>query len=173
MKSPILNFIINTSLLFMGSGMAFSGFLIQFNYHMGHDDGIDVNYMVYTLNYSEWSDIHKIAIILFSILMIFHTILHLKWYKTVITKKLYAKNKQLIILSVFFILSAITGYIAWLIQLTGSQDITRKAIIEIHDKIVIILFVYLILHVTKRLKWFINSFYKLRNNHTAHISSYK
>jgi len=146
---------INLALLFSGSLMAFSGLLIQIVYHMGNHGGVGTNNTTLGINYSGWSDIHKISIIFVSIFMIFHTILHWKWYKTILRKKRFDWNKQVITLSVVFILTAITGYIPWLIQLTGGLDITRKIFIEIHDKLALIFFVYLILHIVKRLKWFI------------------
>jgi len=146
---------INLALLFSGSLMAFSGLLIQIVYHMGNQGGVGTNNTTLGINYSGWSDIHKISIIFVSIFMIFHTILHWKWYKTILRKKRFDWNKQVITLSVVFILTAITGYIPWLIQLTGGLDITRKIFIEIHDKLALIFFVYLILHIVKRLKWFI------------------
>jgi hypothetical protein len=81
--------------------------------------------------------------------------LHWKWYKTVIKKRLVAKNIQVLTLSMLFVLVAITGFIPWFIDLLKGDEILRKAFIEIHDKFAIILSVYLILHVIKRLKWFL------------------
>jgi hypothetical protein len=162
MKSPVLRFVINLGLLLFGSVMAFSGLLIQFSYHMGNHGGIDTNNMVLGINYSGWSEIHKAAIIMVSVLMIFHIIQHWEWYKTIVKKHLVTKNLQAITLSIIFIFVAITGYIAWLIRLAEGDDTTRKGFIEIHDKLALILFVYLILHISKRLKWFMTSLYKLR-----------
>lgn len=162
MKNSIFKFINNLVLLFSGSVIAFSGLLIQFNYHIGNHGEININQTVLGINYFGWSDIHKISIIFFSIFMIVHIIQHWKWYKTIIRKSLIAKNIQVITLSVVFILAATTGYIPWLVNLTGGDDSTRKAFIEIHDKIVLILLVYLILHVIKRLKWFITTFDKMK-----------
>ena len=150
MKNPISGFIINSGLLLFGSVMAFSGLLIQFNYHMGNHGDIDMNAVVSGISYGGWSDIHLISIILVSILMVYHFILHWKWYKTIVKKNLIAKNKQVIALTIIFILAAITGYASWLNKLTGGEDITSKAFIEIHDKIAILLFVFLILHVVKK-----------------------
>jgi hypothetical protein len=161
MKNPISVLIINLGLLFFGSAMAFSGFLIQFYYHMGHHGDINSNNVVLGTDYSGWSAIHKISILIVSFIMIFHFILHWKWYKTVVKKKLISKNNQVIILTILFILVAITGYIPWFIKLTGGQEIACKAVIEIHDKLAIIFFVYLILHITKRLKWYFVTFIKL------------
>jgi len=162
MKSFALRFAINLGLLLFGSVMAFSGLLIQFSYHMGNHGGIDTNKMVLGMNYSGWSEIHKATIIIVSVFMIFHIIQHWKLYTTIIKKHLVKKNIQAITLSVIFIFVAITGYIPWLIRLAGGDDPTRKNFIEIHDKLALILFAYLILHISKRLKWFISSFYKLK-----------
>jgi hypothetical protein len=173
MKNPISGFLINLGLLLFGSAMAFSGLMIQFNYHMGFHVETYTNDLVLGINYIGWSDIHKISIIFISMFMIFHTILHWKWYKTIIKKNLITKNKQVIVLSIIFIFVAITGYIPWLIKLTGGEDTTRKVFIEIHDKLALILFIYLVLHVAKRLKWFIITFKKLKiikDKNTAHIA---
>jgi len=150
--------IVNIGLLFFGLAMSVSGFLIQFRYHMGHNS-------VSEIGYNNWSDIHKISIICISILITFHISMHRKWYKAIIIKNLVAKNRLQIILSLVFILAAITGYIPWIIDLSGGSEIARKFFIEIHDKITIILFVLLTLHLTKKLKWYINAFDKLKNEH--------
>jgi hypothetical protein len=172
MKRQALSFAINLGLLFLGFIMAFSGLLIQIKYHMGHHGGIDINNSVLGISYYDWSDIHKISIIFISIFMIFHFVLHWKWYKTIIKKNLITKNIQVITLTIVFILVAITGYIPWLIKLMGGEEITRKTFIEIHDKLALILFMYLILHIIKRLKWFITTFDKLKNKHSTqhHLS---
>lgn len=166
MKNRVLQFMINSVLMLFGSLMTFSGFLIQFNYHMGHHNETDMNNTVMGFNYFGWSDIHKVCVILISIFMFFHIMLHWKWYKTVIKKKLFAKNKQTITLSLVFIPVVLTGYMAWLIKLTGGQEISRIIFIEIHDKIVIILFIFLILHVSKRYKWFFTTSDKLTHKYS-------
>jgi hypothetical protein len=162
-KNPMVSFLINFGLLLFGSAMVFSGFLIQISYHMGHHGEIDTNKFVLGINYFNWSDLHKISIILVSIGMVFHIILHWKWYKTVVQKKkLVVKNRQAIILTAIFILVAITGYISWFIKLSGGTELSRKFFIEIHDKITLVLLVYLILHVRKRFKWYFTTFKKVK-----------
>jgi hypothetical protein len=94
--------------------------------------------------------------------MIYHIILHWKWYKAVITKNLIAKNKLIITLSIVFLLVAITGYLPWLIKLSGGNDSLRIVFIEIHDKIALIFLINLILHVSSRTRWFITTFDKLK-----------
>ena len=162
MRNSILSFISNLGLLFSASVMAFSGLLIQFNYHMGNHEGIVISSTVFGINYFGWSGIHKISIIFFSIFMIFHIIIHWKWYKIIVKKNLFAKNRQVITLSIVFILVAITGYIPWFIKLIGGDTMIHKIFIEIHDKLALILLVYLILHIRKRLKWFITTIEKLK-----------
>jgi ferredoxin len=163
-KNPHKRLIINAGSFFSGFLAVFSGFLIQVSYHMGQHGTIDVNKMVLDVNYSGWTDIHKISILLLSVFMTFHIVQHWTWYKTVIKKKLIAKNKQVIILSTVFIFVAITGYIPWIIDLTINNQTTRKFFLEIHDKLTIILFVFLILHVTKRLRWFVTTINRIGNN---------
>jgi hypothetical protein len=162
-KNPISSFLINLGLLLFGSAMVFSGVLIQIVYHMGHHGGIDTNRLVLGLNYFNWSDIHKYSIVLVSLGMVFHIILHWKWYTTVIRKrKLFFKNQQAIILTIVFILVAVTGYISWVIKLSGGSELNRKFFMEIHDKITWVLLVYLIFHVTKRFKWYFTTYKKVK-----------
>lgn len=168
MKSSSFSLKINLGLLFFGFIMAFSGLLIQICYHIGNQEGIHNYDTVIGINYSGWSLVHKISIIIFSIFMIYHVVLHWKWFKTVVKKRLISKNKQVITLSIIFILVAISGYIPWLIKLIGGETPMRKAFIEIHDKITLILTVFLLLHISKRMKWFITTFNKLKIKSTAH-----
>jgi hypothetical protein len=156
MKNKIVRLINGIGLLFAGSAMAFSGFLIQLKYHIGHHNAIEkATNAVLGINYLGWSSLHKISIIIFSMLMIFHLAHHLKWYTTIIRKKLIAKNKLMVALTAVFIFVAITGYIPWFINLSGGSDLARKAFIEVHDKFVFILSLFLIIHSAKKIKWFI------------------
>ncbi|MBN1663914.1 MAG: DUF4405 domain-containing protein [Deltaproteobacteria bacterium] len=163
-KNPSFPFLINLGLLVFGAAMIFSGLLIQIGYHMGHHGEIDAGHLVFGLNYFTWSLIHKMAIVIISIAMVFHIVLHGKWYQTVLRKKeLFFKNQQVIVLTIVSILAAITGYLAWFINLSGGTEFSRKFYIEIHDKIALILMVYLIFHVAKRFTWFLTAFGKIRS----------
>jgi ferredoxin len=160
-------FIVNSGLLFFGIAMSLSGFVIQLKYHMGHNSGLESDNSVLGIGYYNWTNIHKTSIIIFSFLMTLHFFIHWKWYKTIIIRKLAQINRLQIILSIVFILVAITGYIPWIINLSGGSDIVRKSFIEIHDKIAILLFVLLTLHLTTRLKWYITTLDKLKNKHST------
>jgi|WetSurMetagenome_2_1015567.scaffolds.fasta_scaffold96254_2 NAD-dependent dihydropyrimidine dehydrogenase PreA subunit len=175
------NFLINNLLLISGLMIIFSGLALQIGFHMGsHDEhlsgthgmqfesmqyeqlrGIDTSKIVCGLNYSDWSTTHKSVIVFFSLLMIYHTYIHWKWYKGVITKHLIGKNKQVIILSVLYLLVAVTGLVPWFIDLSGGTNIFRMLFIEIHDKLTFILIVYFVLHFIKRAKWFSKTYAKL------------
>jgi|WetSurMetagenome_2_1015567.scaffolds.fasta_scaffold115883_3 NAD-dependent dihydropyrimidine dehydrogenase PreA subunit len=176
-------FIINNLILIFGVLMAFSGLTLQIGFHMGgtgehhskrHEifpqsmtyeqvREIDPGKIVCGFNYSGWSAIHKISIICFSLLMVFHIYAHWKWYKGVITKHLINKNIMVITLSILFILAAITGLVPWFIDLSGSKSSLRLGFIEVHDKLTLILIVYLILHMVRKNKWFVSTYAKLRS----------
>jgi len=155
MGKHLNRFIIIHGLLISGLFAAFSGLLIQIEYHLGNHGNITINDHVFGISYSGWSNIHKVSIVMLSLLMIFHISQHWKWYKVVIKKRLITKNIQALTLSVIFILVVITGLTPWFIDLMNGDVMLHKAFIEIHDKLAIILSVYLILHVIKRLKWFL------------------
>jgi hypothetical protein len=167
MEKNINRFIINLVLSIFGITTVFSGILIQVKYHMGNHGNIAINDYAFGINYHGWSAIHKISIVALSLLMIYHVYHHRKWYKVVITKKLITKNQQVLILSLLFVLVAITGLIPWFIDLLKGDEILRKVFIEIHDKLAIILSVYLILHIIRRLKWFLTTFGKMINKHST------
>jgi len=64
------------------------------------------------------------------------------------------KNLQVIILTVLFILVALTGLIPWFIDLSGTINGFRVGLIEIHDKLTLVLIIFLVLHFVKRSKWY-------------------
>ncbi|MCX8055970.1 MAG: hypothetical protein N3A67_09940, partial [Ignavibacteria bacterium] len=65
-----------------------------------------------------------------------------------------------------FVLVAITGLTPWFIDLLKGNELLRKVFIEIHDKLAIILVVYLILHVIRRMKWFFTTFDTIKNKYS-------
>jgi len=161
MKNPLLSFAVNLWLLFSGLITVFSGILLQIKYHINHIGAGVSNVHVFGIGYNGWSAIHKTSIIVFSLFMILHIYLHWKWYKAIINKRLFVKNKQVLSLTIIFLLVAFTGFIPWIIDLMGGGNTERKTFIEIHDKLAILLSVYLILHITKRFKWFLLTWKKL------------
>jgi 2-oxoglutarate ferredoxin oxidoreductase subunit delta len=179
-RHTFVSFMINNLLLAAGLLLALSGMVLQIGFHAGaHERGADVIHsgvvqyeevrkinpdkIVCGFNYSGWSALHKWAVVFFSLLIIYHIYTHWRWYKGVISKHLIGKNVQVITLSVLFLLAAVTGIIPWLIDLYGGPVGVRIALIEIHDKLTLLLIIYFILHVIKRSKWYAAAYAKLKN----------
>ena len=95
--------------------------------------------------------VHKYAIFFFSLFMLYHIYAHWKWYKAVIIRHLIGKNIQVTILSILFLLVALTGLIPWFIDLSGSTSLLRMLFIELHDKFALVLIIFIILHLVKKL----------------------
>jgi len=181
-KRTLNSFLVNILLLVSGLVMIFSGLVLQLGFHMGgpgehqagvHEiqsqsmqyeqvRGIDTDKIVCWFTFPVWSAIHRFVIVLFSLLMIYHIYAYWKWYKQVVAKRLIHKNIQMITLSVLFLFVAITGFIPWFIYLSGSVSSLRIVFIEIHDKLALVLIIFLILHIVKRAKWFVTSYKKLK-----------
>lgn len=173
MKYSINRFLVNSLLLVFGVVSAFSGLLIQVKYHMGSNgDPATMNgSAALGLNYNEWAVVHKITIVVFTLLVIYHLIHHWKWYKGVFLKRRFAKNQQVLIFSILFVLVAITGFIPWFIDLSDGNQFLRKLVMEIHDKLALILTVYLVLHIKKRMKWFQAALNSIQSNSKVTFSN--
>jgi hypothetical protein len=153
----------NLGLLVAGAAMTFTGLLIQFKFHMGHHGGSNANAVVLGLDHSGWSSAHRIAIVAVSVFVIIHIGLHWHWYGTVLKKRLFSKNRLAVTLTIVFALVAITGYVPWLAGLAGASPAVRRGFVEVHDKLALVLFACLFLHVAKRSAWFVHAFKKLKN----------
>lgn len=143
---------LNLSLILFGLVSIYSGFVLMIDFHMGSHGTINQIQTHFSLSYSSWALTHKIGILIFSSLLAIHLILNHKFYSIILRKRLFKKNKQIIILSTLFIIVAISGYLPWLMSLRSESNIIRKILIEIHDKFSIIFSIYLILHVVMRIK---------------------
>lgn len=168
--NDINRFLVNLGLFIGGFASAFSGILIQVVYHIGNHGNIAINDSVFNINYYGWTVVHKISIVVLSLLMIHHIYQHRRWYKTVIVKKLFKKNQQVLIFSLLFVLVAITGLTPWFIDLLNGDEMQRKVFIEIHDKMALILTIYFILHILKRFKWYFTTFEKIKNKNRSEHS---
>lgn len=165
MGKDVSRLIVNLGLLILGVSSVFSGILIQVKYHLGNHGNISISDFVFGINYQGWSVVHKISIVLLSLFMICHIYQHWRWYNAITAKRLFIKNQQVLILSLLFVLVAITGFTPWFIDLFNGNEIQRKLFIEIHDKLAVLLSIYLLLHLLKRLKWYFTTFDKIKNKH--------
>jgi hypothetical protein len=162
MPSQLSRLATNLGLLLTAAAVSFSGSVIQLGYHMGHHGGIDMARRVCGLSYAGWSTTHKAAIVLLSVLVAVHVVHHWKWYTAVVRKRTYGKNKTATVLTILFVVTAVTGYIPWLVDWAAGSQAARKAFIEVHDKITWFLLVYFVLHAVQRFKWFLDALRRMR-----------
>lgn len=151
-------FAINLGLLVTGLATIFTGFLIQVRYHMGHMGQIAEQEQVLGFDYHDWSNLHKAAIVVLSVLILFHFAQHRKWYTQVFRIRLTSRSTQVLILTVLFVLVAASGLIPWFIDLAEGSSRLRKVFIEFHDKLTILLTIFLLWHIIKRLNWYFRVF---------------
>lgn len=143
---------VNIGLFVSGLAAIFSGLTIQGEFHMGNHGHVAGTHTVCGMGYEWWTDFHKVSIVVLSLLMIYHLWGHWKWYKLVLQKGLWAKNRQVLILSVLFFLVALTGFVPWFIDSVNGDHGVRMVLIEIHDKLTIVFSIFLILHIIRRFK---------------------
>ena len=131
--------VLNYSMFISGLITVISGIMLQIGYHIGNPSlSIKQTKQLWHLHYNSWQNIHIIAALLFLILCGVHIFIHKKIYKIIFQRGLYKRNWQVIILSFLFIISVLTALSPW-------------NMIEIHDKVSILLIVFLVLHLAKRL----------------------
>ena len=160
-KNIIKSLVVNISLIIFACIMALSGLIIQFNYHIGHHGEIDKNIKALGLDYTNWANLHKISIVFVLTFLGFHIYKNINWFKSILKKGLKKGNKQTFWLSIIFVITAITGILPWIIDTANSDYIFRKLLIEIHDKIALILTILLLIHILQRIKRIVLSFKKL------------
>ncbi len=147
-------------LLMTGTASVVSGFILQLGFHVGRTargHGQDPflatthhNTSLWGLTQPNWSTIHKVAIVLFLVLTTFHVIKHAMWYRKALSSKPVPQKRQTLVLSVVFVLVALTGLIPWWLDICGYSQEMRFILIELHDKLTLVLTAYLVLHILKR-----------------------
>ncbi len=146
--------VLNYGLLVCGAAACLTGVMMQIGYHIGvADRAAVVHKQVWGLNYAQWQASHEITATLFFVLSLIHIYKHRKWYKGVIERRVFKRNRELLLFSVLFCLSAILGFLPWLISCKDEQ-LLRHTLIEIHDKISIVLLIFIVLHIVKRWRCF-------------------
>lgn len=137
----------NISLLVFGVLMTVSGLYIQIRYHMQGGG---------TLGLSQWTFIHKWSALIFTLLIVAHIALHLKWFEIILEKHLFKQNRITIILAITMLVVAILGFLPWFLTLFPSQIDLRNTLIEIHDKIGLFFIIIMFGHIIKRCRWYLN-----------------
>jgi len=175
-RKTLVKFLINNLLIVSGLIMVFSGCIMQVGFHMGgHTENIqgatyvesraiDPDRVVCGLTYNGWSHTHKGFIVIFTLLLLHHLYTHWNWYKGVLGKGLIRKNWLTLTLCLLFLIVAVTGLVPWFIDLAGGSTAARTGFIEIHDKLTLLLILFLILHVIKKTPWYRATFAKIAKN---------
>ena len=109
--------LLNYSLLITGLGTCLSGVMMQIGYHIGVNDRDAITHIRHWgMDYSQWQISHQAVASLFFVLCGLHVYLHRRWYKGVIAKRLYKRNKELITFTILFTLSAVLVFAPWSIS---------------------------------------------------------
>lgn len=156
-----IQFFINLSNCFSLSILIITGLVLQFEYHMYHKPEL---HFVFGFNKFSWLLLHKISSIISLIGIIVHCIIHWKFIST-ITKKIFTKKQKsefLISYSLFiiFIPTALTAISSWIFY--KYSDNTRLLLMEIHDKIALVLIVLSLIHVILRFGRMVKIYQKLK-----------
>lgn len=158
MNNVRLKFTVNALLLLMGLVVTVSGLVMQVEYHMGR---LPIAQSVWGMEHGQWSGVHKFSAVVFMLLVAYHVWVHWKWYEVVFSKGLFRKNSQILVFSLLMALVSLLGLVPWLVDLLGGNQVARDTLIEIHDKLAIVFAIYIILHLFKRMKWYIKTLSKL------------
>jgi cation transport ATPase len=132
--------------------LSFSGLLMQMNYHMGHHPE---SLLCMGMNKEGWLWLHKIVSLLFVVLAGYHIYQRRKWLLRFLKRNKNQQKQKVktnsLWLSLLFVPASITAFISWFILTDPHSD---KALIEIHDKLGILITVFLIIHLLQHRRWF-------------------
>ena len=142
-------FLLNLSLCVTGILSAGSGFLLQFIYHMGHGR-TTLEDLVWDRPYAFWSMFHKLTSLFFVILIAIHLKWNWKWIKRVVTSRSFQKHREVFVFTAVFGMAAVFGFTAWMVSDLAHTPGLRECIVEVHDKITLVMFVFLCTHIWKR-----------------------
>lgn len=174
-------FIINNLLLLMAIATIVTGVTIQTAFHMGSHQpshhgrtetmtsnlsyetqrGFDSMKEVWGISYHGWSLLHKVSIVALSLLMVLHFYYHWDWYRNLFRQRKASRTIQPLILTILFLIVALTGIIPWIIDSTGGSASLRFMLIEIHDKVTLLLILFLLFHMLQKIQWFSSASRKL------------
>lgn len=155
-KSDI-NFYTGLFIFFPFIFLAFSGLLIAIYYHAG---GYLEQATVLGVNRSGWLYFHKLTAVISLLGITVHLFLHTGWIKMLLKKKILGSTKSTKITVLLFIALfavSLTGIFCWLF-LPAHVHLEKYKIIEIHEKIGIILTVLFIFHFINHWRWMVRKF---------------
>jgi hypothetical protein len=138
---------INVSLLVAGTASLVSGFLIQVSYHMNHR--VSAGRTVWGWDYPTWALFHQISSAALLAFAAWHLYLNRRPLLAIL-KRNGAWRRQGPILFATFAAAITTALSAWAAAVGFDHHLAERALVEIHDKVVIPMSVLLALHVWQR-----------------------
>ena len=135
---------INLIALLISLLMIISGGYIQLRFHINMLPSQSI------LTYEMWRLIHVISSVLFTVFFIYHIFMHKKWYKTVLCKRLFKRNRVSVLLTLLMIFSSISGFVPFIIGYMNEASEYRIHLIEIHDKVAVLFLILLTGHILRR-----------------------
>ncbi|MCP4540015.1 MAG: DUF4405 domain-containing protein [Chloroflexi bacterium] len=160
MRKKVVNYYVDVAILIIFVALAYTGMLLQIVYHMKEHSS---DFLVMSLNRSNWLVIHKILSIASSLGIGLHIILHLDWFKAVIKKRLFMKRsfkkKISFYLLIVYSISTVVSFVSWFFNnsLMGYNPTLRHTLVEIHDSISIVLVMMFCGHLIKSSRWLLNT----------------
>lgn len=141
---------IDLALAITGLYFSLSGLLIQLRYHMHDKNKLS---LLLGMDYSSWNILHIISSLLGLVLVCIHVYQHRKWYLNIIRNRRLPKQKPTLIISAVFLLMAFTGLASLALRILDPVKFaeSRFMFIEIHDKLGILLSIFLTGHILRRL----------------------
>ncbi len=135
--------------------LIYTGLLLQGEYHMhGQPDW----YRVWGLDRSGWLLLHKISAVISLTGITAHCLLHRKVI-TATVKRIFKSNSRTKVLLSFYLLlvyipASLTALVAWAMFKNG--DSARFLLLEVHDKLTLLLIILAVVHFATRLRWIVN-----------------
>lgn len=140
---------LNLGLLTTGVVASVSGFLIQIEYHMHHGDAAGDTRLVWGLGHAAWTLVHQTSSALLMGIVVWHLVLNRKPLFALITRG-GAWRRQSPHFFALFALAVLSALVAWSAGKLFDSIHTERALIEIHDKVVIPMAVLMIIHIWQR-----------------------
>jgi hypothetical protein len=151
-RAPETNFYLNLLNLAPFVILAITGLALQVNYHMR---GVPYGYQIMGLNRHGWLMLHKLSAVMSLTGITAHCLLHRK-YITATTGRIIARrsfSKVLVSYHLFILyaLSALTALLSWIFSGPGHGG--RSHLVEIHDKLTLLLIILAAAHIISRSGW--------------------
>ncbi len=129
-----------------------TGLVLVFVFHMQHQHSELGLYL--GISHSVWKEVHVYSSIISSIILFYH-LRHIRrkiFGIGFIKRSINARKRASMLLLLFSLMCAITGFIPYIMGLFNSSNHINIMFVELHDKFGIILFGFALYHIIKKWK---------------------